>query len=132
MKILIALPLVILMPFKVDSQAHKAPAYPLITHDPYFSIWSFSDNINETPTKHWTGKNHAIIGLIKVDGNVYSFLGSPEPNYKDVAATAEGIPQEAKFTTEAPASNWSSNDFNDASWSWGTLPLSSEANNWTT
>src|SRR5690606_41501641 len=52
-----------------------APAYPLVTHAPYFSIWSFSDKINESTTRHWSGKPHALSGLIRVDGKNYLYLG---------------------------------------------------------
>src|SRR5690606_18945196 len=32
--------------------------------------------INESPTRHWSGKSHELSGLIRVDGRNYIFLGS--------------------------------------------------------
>ena len=54
------------------------PAYPLITHDPYFSIWSFSDHAFESNTKHWTGKDHAILITAQVDGKIFQLMGKKE------------------------------------------------------
>src|SRR5687767_4597698 len=59
-------------------QSFRAPAYPLITIDPYTSAWSTSDQLFDTPVKHWTGRNHSLIGAVRVDGNVFRFLGKEE------------------------------------------------------
>lgn len=53
----------------------RAPSIPLITVDPYFSVWSAANEINVSNTEHWTGKSNSIIGTVTVDGKKYLFLG---------------------------------------------------------
>ena len=54
----------------------RAPAYPLITVDPYFSVWSPSNKLNESNTVHWTNSPNTISGIATVDGKKYRVIGS--------------------------------------------------------
>ena len=53
----------------------RAPAYPLITIDPYMSVWSMGDRLNAGTVRHWTGRDMPLDGLADIDGETYVFMG---------------------------------------------------------
>jgi len=101
---------------KASAQVNRAPAYPLITHDPYFSVWSVTDKLNESTTRHWTGKDNSILGLISVDGKTYKFLGEPPRDLQAILPHGEDQVYASKVTETAPAEGWMDVSFNDANW----------------
>src|SRR5579863_1241599 len=63
----------------------RPPAVPLVTNDPFLSVWSMSDRLYDADTRHWTGKRTALTGFLVVDGTPWRFAGSGNP-------TGEGLP----------------------------------------
>lgn len=105
------------------AQEFRAPAYPLVTHDPYFSIWSTTDELTASPTKHWTGTNHSLLGMINVDGTEYRFLGDKEKTYQTIVPASDEINYVVPFTESDPGVNWMKNSFDDSQWKKGVAPF---------
>src|SRR5436190_899314 len=105
--------------FTTQAQVNKAPAYPLITHDPYFSIWSTTDKLNESTTKHWTGRDHSLLGFLSVDGKLYKFLGEPAKELKALVADADFQSYSCRYTETKPGTDWLNADYDDSKWQTG-------------
>jgi hypothetical protein len=120
---------------KISAQ-DQAPAYPLITHDSYFSIWSFGDKLNTSSTKHWTGKEQGLLGILNVDGKNYRFLGAESKNYKAILSTAEDSPYNVTYSLDQQnEKDWFNANFKDTNWKKGEAPFGDGANvktKWTT
>ncbi len=59
-----------------DAARGRAPAVPLIVHDPYFSIWSPADALTDCWPVHWSGRTRPMSGMARIDGRSLRFLGA--------------------------------------------------------
>ena len=72
----------------IETEAQKSanfrpPAVPLVTHDPYFSVYSTANTLTEDWPKHWTGAVNAMTSMARVDGKPFRIM-APMP--RDVPA----------------------------------------------
>jgi len=118
-KIFFAILFLAVQNFVLIAQERVAPSYPLINHDTYFSIWSNTDKLAGSTTKHWTGANQSLTGLIKVDGTIYRFMGAEDKSYDTLIPAADESTYEAKYTETKPADGWEKMNFDDAAWKSG-------------
>jgi hypothetical protein len=82
-----------------EGPASRPPAVPLVVHDPYFSIWSFGDNLAQDWPRHWTGKIHALCSLIRIDGKPYRLMGVAPADIPALAQTSvEVTPTKTTYT----------------------------------
>ena len=69
----------------------RAPATPLVVHDPYFSIWSTTDRLTGGPTRHWTGKPQELTGIVRIDGKSFRVLGGHDDSIPALEETSRSI-----------------------------------------
>ena len=80
----------------------RAPAYPLVSIDPNTSAWSASDHLYDSPVQHWTGKEFPLIGVLKVDGEIYRFLGAEDGEYSWVLPADDSWTGKKTIALEKP------------------------------
>jgi hypothetical protein len=73
-------------PVLAQEAPFRPPAVPLVTFDPYLSIWSEADHLADKNTQHWTHKEHSLSALIRIDGKSYRLMGSLP---KDIEALSQ-------------------------------------------
>ncbi len=105
----------------------RAPAYPLVTIDPFTSTWSAADNLYDAPTTHWTGAEHQLLGVVTVDGVPYRFLGQAGVEKKFIARMSDKTGWPATYTLTKPAGKWYNRDYDDSKWTRGEGGFGSES-----
>lgn len=98
----------------------RLPSVPVVVSDPYFSVWSPFDNLNDGTTRHWSNEEKPLDGMLRVDGETYYFMGTGvNETLQSIVPMADEGPWEAKMTRRTPADGWEKADFDDSKWRTG-------------
>ncbi len=76
------------------------PSYPLFVKDPFFSIWSPCDELNDGDTAFWTGRRRRVYGVVNADGKAYCFMGllNKTEKLKQTKVTLTAFSTDYEFT----------------------------------
>lgn len=101
----------------------RAPAWPLVTIDPYTSAWSAADTLYASDPVHWTAHPLHLMGVLEVDGKPYRFLGVEQSPAVVAAPHSEQSPWQGRYTLTAPGAGWEQPGFDDSAWALGAAPF---------
>jgi hypothetical protein len=62
---------------RVELPPFRAPAVPLFVQTPYLHTWLCGDRLADEAPKLWNGQIKGMVGILKIDGKAYRFMGLP-------------------------------------------------------
>lgn len=97
--------------------------YPIITINPYANVWSGASSLYDRHLQDNHKQMRPMVGIIKVDGKVYRFMGSGELPDIMIAGMSYDEEWEGRYTFTKPPNNWLDHDFDDTDWDVGLSPF---------
>lgn len=112
----------------VHGNALRLPSVPLVSVDPYFSIWSPYNKLYDGSPTHWHNTPKPLNGVVRVDGKAYRFMGL---TLETLAPMADEKVWVGHYTTSAPSGTaWTTQDFDDSSWKTGKAAWGGDDDNY--
>ena len=79
--------------------AFRPPAVPLVSVDPFFSIWSAADKLTDAETTHWSGPQMPVGVTLTADGKTWRLCGRAPENVPALPQTGVTVkPLESVYT----------------------------------
>jgi hypothetical protein len=97
----------------------RAPAYPLVTLDPLVYSWLRTDTLFRQTLRNSSGRETPMIGAIRVDGEVYRFMGPDAVSPETLAPISHESEWYGRYTFEEPSEGWQETAFDDSGWEEG-------------
>lgn len=100
--------------------------YPLMVLSPDFTLFAVNDTLPNHFLRLRDGRDFPLLGLLKVDGTCYRFMGKDERRLKALSPIASDGDWIGKYSFLHPGMDWMNPDYDDSHWLTGNGAFGTE------